>query len=67
MVAKDGAAAVYLAHNHPSGMAVPSQQDVNTTQRIYVALRTVNVVLLDHLIIGGEDYTSIDVGELIRR
>ena len=67
MVSRDGAAAVYLAHNHPSGVAVPSQQDVNTTQRIYAALRAVNVELLDHLVIAEEDYTSMDVSNLILR
>lgn len=53
--------AVYaiLAHNHPSGECLPSKQDLDTTRWIYEALGTVEVRLIDHIIIGGNDYVSL--------
>ena len=48
-----------LAHNHPSGIALPSQEDVATTQRIATALDAVEVILADHLIIAEDDYVSM--------
>ncbi len=53
------ATSVVLAHNHPSGIALPSHEDVATTQRIAVALQAVDVVLADHLVIADDDYTSM--------
>lgn len=47
------AAGVILAHNHPSGCAEPSQADMRITERIAAALKTVEVNVLDHLIVGG--------------
>jgi DNA repair protein RadC len=46
------AAAVILAHNHPSGIAEPSQADQMITQRLLKALETVEVRLLDHMVVG---------------
>lgn len=46
------AAAVILAHNHPSGVCEPSQADVRLTQRLRDALMLVDIRVLDHLIIG---------------
>ena len=46
------AAAVIVAHNHPSGIAEPSQADELITQRVKAALGLVDIRLLDHLIIG---------------
>ena len=46
------AAAVILAHNHPSGVAEPSQADERITKRLQAALELVDIRLLDHLIIG---------------
>ncbi len=53
--------AVYaiLSHNHPSGNCMPSRQDLNSTQWIYEALQTVEVQLIDHVIVSGNDYLSI--------
>ncbi len=53
------ATSVILAHNHPSGIALPSFEDVATTQRIAVALQSVDVLLADHLVIADDDYTSM--------
>jgi DNA repair protein RadC len=55
---KHNAAAVIFAHNHPSGVAVPSQADELITQRLKDALALINVRVLDHLIIGSEGITS---------
>lgn len=53
------AAAVILAHNHPSGVAEPSQADERITQRLKCALDLVDIRLLDHLIIGSGTVTSL--------
>jgi DNA repair protein RadC len=55
---RHNAAAVILAHNHPSGMAEPSQADRIITDRVKTALALVDVHVLDHLIIGGLDVVS---------
>ncbi|WP_295540903.1 DNA repair protein RadC [uncultured Thiohalocapsa sp.] len=52
------AAAVIFAHNHPSGVAEPSQADLRITQRLQDALALVDVRVLDHIIIGEGDGTS---------
>lgn len=53
--------AVYaiLSHNHPSGHCIPSKQDMNSTMWIYEALKTVEIKLIDHVIVGGHDYFSM--------
>jgi DNA repair protein RadC len=53
------AAAVILAHNHPSGVADPSDADRLITRRIRDALELVDVRLLDHFIIGDGNCTSL--------
>ena len=53
------AAAVILAHNHPSGVAEPSQADERITQRLKSALELVDIRLLDHLIVGDGAATSL--------
>lgn len=52
------AAAVILCHNHPSGIAEPSEADRSLTQRLKHALGTVDIRVLDHFVIGGEDLYS---------
>lgn len=53
------ATTVILAHNHPSGLALPSADDVQTTKRLAVALNAVDVTLVDHLVISDGDYVSM--------
>ncbi len=53
------ASTVVLAHNHPSGLAIPSADDVQTTYQVAAALEMVDVVLADHIIVSGDDYVSI--------
>ena len=55
---KINAAALILAHNHPSGIAEPSQADKDVTQRIHQVCRLLNIRLLDHLVIGKGQYVS---------
>jgi len=53
------AAAFIVAHNHPSGVAEPSQADVAITRRLKEALDTIDVRVLDHLIIGHSQVVSL--------
>jgi DNA repair protein RadC len=53
------AAAVIVAHNHPSGVAEPSQADERITRRLKSALELVDIRLLDHLIIGDGKASSL--------
>lgn len=52
------AAAVILAHNHPSGHAEPSQADKNLTRQLKCALELVDIKVLDHIIVGDGVCTS---------
>ena len=53
------ASTVILAHNHPSGVALPSQEDYAATDRIRAALATVNICLRDHIIVADGDFVSM--------
>jgi DNA repair protein RadC len=53
------AAAIIFAHNHPSGVAEPSQSDLRITQRLKEALALVDVRVLDHFIVGEGNGTSL--------
>ena len=53
------ATTVVLAHNHPSGIAVPSSEDIQTTQRIAAALNAVEIYLADHIVVAEGDYVSM--------
>lgn len=52
------AAALILAHNHPSGIAEPSQADRRITQRLIEALQLVDIRVLDHFVIGDGEVVS---------
>ena len=58
-VFKLNAAAIILAHNHPSGLSDASHQDLEVTERLRQALDLVDVRLLDHLVIGDNEVYSI--------
>lgn len=67
-----GATSVVLAHNHPSGVALPSGEDIQSTRRIAAALRAVEVNLADHIVVSDGDYVSmvqtghiLDIPELV--
>ena len=53
------ASTVVLAHNHPSGVALPSHEDVMVTKRLASALAAVDITLFDHLIIADDDFVSL--------
>ncbi len=53
------ASSVILAHNHPSGLALPSADDIQTTHRLAMALDAVDIVLVDHIVVSNDDYVSI--------
>lgn len=50
---------VFLAHNHPSGLSFPSQQDIEATIKLRDALKAVNIVLADHFIVGSTEAFSM--------
>lgn len=52
------ATALILAHNHPSGGTHPSPEDIEMTAEIKAAAETLSIVLQDHLIVGGESWSS---------
>ena len=53
------ATTVILAHNHPSGLALPSPEDVHTTERVAAALGAMDIILADHVIVADEDFVSL--------
>ena len=53
------ACGVVMAHNHPSGDATPSDRDLAFTRALAAGLRTLEVVLLDHLVIGRGRWASL--------
>lgn len=53
------ATSVVLAHNHPTGFALPSDEDLLTTLRVGRALDAVGVVLADHIVVADSDYISM--------
>ena len=52
------ASAIILIHNHPSGSALPSSSDINQTSSLNKALKTCDLSLIDHIIIGKDEYYS---------
>ena len=63
---KFNATSVILAHNHPSGLAFPSREDVQTTCRMAAALDAVDVELTDHIVVADEDWVSMVQSGLYR-
>jgi len=51
---------VILAHNHPSGNKNPSWVDIKTTEKIQMALENIDIEFVDHFIVAGETFTSIN-------
>jgi DNA repair protein RadC len=59
------ATSIILAHNHPGGVAEPSEQDKRITDEIQKALALVEVSLQDHIILAGSEYFSFNRGGLL--
>lgn len=56
---KNYASRVILAHNHPSGSSVPSPADLEVTRQVVSAGKIVGIPLLDHIVVGKNEYSSI--------
>jgi DNA repair protein RadC len=56
------ATALILAHNHPSGKAIPSRTDIAATRRLHLTAATLNITLLDHLVVGNGQIASMRLG-----
>ena len=56
------AAAVIIAHNHPSGDSTPSREDISLTVKLRDILKVIDVRVLDHLIVGDEITAMSDSG-----
>lgn len=54
-----GTSAVILAHNHPSGVALPSDGDYTATMRVRAALNAIGIELADHIIVADGDFVSM--------
>ena len=53
------ATTVVLAHNHPSGLALPSHDDIETTLRVAKAMDAVEITLADHIVVADDDFVSM--------
>lgn len=60
------AAALILAHNHPSGDPSPSEEDLAITKRLHEAGALLGIELLDHIILAASDYVSMKERRLLR-
>lgn len=56
---RNNASMVVLAHNHPSGLPIPSSADLYTTQQLCAALNLLGIKMLAHIVVAGEDYANI--------
>lgn len=56
-----------LAHNHPSGVALPSKNDIDTTYKVQESLQLVGVKLVDHIIVADRDFVSLAESGLMDR
>ena len=54
------AATAVIAHNHPSGVALPSRNDIAATSAIAKALNLIGVMLVDHIIVSDDDFVSLN-------
>lgn len=66
-VLNHNAHSVVLCHNHPSGICKPSQEDIATTQYMMNLLGGINVMLLDHIIVAGDQTYSMSMNDDLSR
>ena len=50
---------IILVHNHPSGISLPIKQDYDITEKLEKSANLLGIELLDHIVIGKNEYTSI--------
>ena len=60
------ATSVVMAHNHTSGVAIPTKEDIETTRLAAQALGSVEIRLIDHIVVAEDDYTSMVLSGLYR-
>lgn len=58
-VYRNNASLILIAHNHPNGKAVPSDEDIKSTRQLYNILSGVGITLLDHIIVGRQEALSM--------
>lgn len=58
--------AVIIAHNHPSGSALPSASDIQQTDKLRKALALFDIKMLDHVIVSDKDYFSFTDENLVK-
>ncbi|MBO4693137.1 MAG: RadC family protein [Clostridia bacterium] len=58
-ILRRNAVAAVLTHNHPSGIAIPSQRDGTITEDLAATLKSMDIFLVDHIIVGADDYVSM--------
>ncbi|HSH03849.1 MAG TPA: DNA repair protein RadC [Anaerolineae bacterium] len=56
---RDNAAAIIVAHNHPSGDPAPSPEDIHVTRQLVSAGKLLDIQVLDHIIIGHQQFVSL--------
>ena len=66
-IIKESAASVIFLHNHPSGESNPSKNDIDVTERLVSACELVGVKVLDHIILGEDDYFSFAQEGLLKK
>ena len=62
---KENASAIILCHNHPSGKAIPSDKDIDTTRHLIEVSKIIGIAILDHIIIDCENYFSFMENKLL--
>ena len=58
---------VVMAHNHPSGIAVPSREDEETTLRIAFTLKMIDITMVDHVVVSNDDFVSMASNGLFKK
>jgi len=56
---ENSSASIILIHNHPSGNLEPSSEDIAITKKLVEAGKILNIEVLDHIIVGGNSFTSL--------
>lgn len=62
---ENSASSLVICHNHPSGRTLPSQEDIHLTRKIRDACEPIGIKLMDHLIIGDNQYYSFNAARLL--
>ena len=58
---------IVIAHNHPDGYALPSRDDIETTQMLLRILRSIDVEMIDHIIVSNSEYVSLSESGIMEK